>query len=71
MSAILTESEVEQIALDVLHDENGYSVLHGPDLTEGAQPERDYTDVILGGRLRHAIERLNPQIPAALTSILI
>ena len=33
---ILYESEIEQIALEILHDENGYDLLYGPDMSEGA-----------------------------------
>ncbi len=60
----LYESEIEQITLELLHDENGYAVLYGPDLAEGAGKEREYTEVILSTRLRAAIDRLNPTIPA-------
>lgn len=60
----LYESEIEQIALDLLHDENGYDVRFGPDLAEGAGKERDYNEVVLSARLRSAIERINPKIPA-------
>ena len=58
------ESEIEQIALDLLHDENGYEIRFGPDLTEGATKERDYTEVVLQARLRNAINKINPAIPA-------
>jgi len=61
---ILYESEIEQIALDLLRDENGYTVLYGPDLAEGNAPERTYPEVVLQNRLRQAIDRLNPAIPA-------
>src|SRR4051812_19644473 len=60
----LYESEIEQIALELLRDENGYTLLYGPPLAEGAHPERVYTEVILQARLRSAIERLNPHILA-------
>jgi type I restriction enzyme R subunit len=60
---ILYESEIEQIALELLRDENHYSILYGPDLLEGAHPERTFTDVILPNRLRAAIDRINPHIP--------
>lgn len=59
-----TESEIEQVTLELLRDENGYTILFGPDLTEGASPERTYNEVILKVRLRAAIDRLNPHIPA-------
>lgn len=58
------ESEIEQIALDLLRDENGYDVRFGPDLAEGAGKERDYNEVVLSARLRSAIDRINPKIPA-------
>ena len=34
------ESEIEQLALDLLHDENGYDVLYGPDIADGPDGER-------------------------------
>ncbi len=60
---ILYESEIEEIALKLLADENGYLILYGPDLLEGASPERGYSEVVLKNRLRTAIDRLNPRIP--------
>ncbi len=63
MNQRLYESEIEQIALELLRDENGYTVLFGPDLAEGVNPERDYSEVILQARLHAAIDRLNPHIP--------
>lgn len=60
---ILYESEIEQISLELLRDENGYAILYGPDLLEGASPERGYCEVILKNRLRTAIDRINPRIP--------
>jgi len=44
----------------------GYRPLHGPTIApEGEHPERSsYQQVLLPGRLREAIDRLNPQIPA-------
>lgn len=64
MKNLITESEIEHIALDLLRDEKGYKVLYGPDLAEGANPERVFSEVILQARLRAAIDRLNPHIPA-------
>ena len=57
------ESQIEEIALKLLRDENGYVILYGPDLLEGTHPERTFTEVILKARLRAAIDRLNPRIP--------
>ena len=59
-----TESIVEQAALAWLEG-LGYHVMHGPDIAPGEpQSERDdYRQVVLEGRLRWALERLNPDIP--------
>jgi len=66
MSHVITESEVEQAALDIL-EELDYETLYGPDIApppEGVRPERkSYSDVVLADRLSKAIERLNPTIP--------
>lgn len=60
----ITESEIEQIALDILNEELGYTVLYGPDMADGMHKEREFGDVVLNKRLRHAIDKLNPGIPA-------
>jgi type I restriction enzyme, R subunit len=62
----MTEDQLEQETLGWLADV-GYSVLKGPDIApDGLAPERDnYRQVILTGRLRAAIDRLNPGVPAA------
>ena len=60
---IFYESEIEQMALELLRDENGYTIRFGPDLLEGAVPERDASEVILRNRLRSAIDRINQHIP--------
>jgi len=59
-----TESTIEQAAIDWLKG-LGYAYAFGPDLAfDGTTPERkNYEDVILFGRLREAIARLNPNIP--------
>ena len=62
---ILYESEIEQVTLELLRDESGYSLAYGPDLLEGLTPERVYNEVILKGRLKTAIDRLNPHIPVS------
>ena len=64
LSKVLTESEVEQVALDILCF-LGYGVLHGPDIApDGTRPERQsYADVVHFSRLRETIDRLNPKIP--------
>lgn len=67
MALGFTESVVEEAALSWLSS-LGYAVLHGPDIAFGqSQSERtdpDFHDVILEGRLRRALERLNPELPA-------
>ncbi len=62
----MTEDQLEQEALGWLADV-GYTVLHGLDIApDGGSPERaDYRQVVLVERLRAAVERLNPAIPAA------
>ncbi|MBP6177428.1 MAG: type I restriction endonuclease subunit R [Anaerolineales bacterium] len=60
----LYESEIEQIALDLLQNENSYKIRFGPDLAEGAGKERYYNEVVLSARLRSAIDRINPNLPA-------
>jgi type I restriction enzyme R subunit len=70
----LNESHVEEAALEWFA-ELGYAVEHGPHLAPGeyaegtltpalSQGEREsYGEVVLVGRLREAIRRLNPAIP--------
>ena len=61
----ITESATEEAALSWLAG-LGYSVLHGPEIAPGELlAERpDYDEVVLTGRLRDAVARLNPGIPA-------
>jgi type I restriction enzyme R subunit len=60
-----SESVVEQAALGWL-DGLGYAIKHGPEFTPGeAGAEREgYGQVVLERRLRGALARLNPQLPA-------
>ncbi len=60
----LDESTVEAAALEWF-EALGYAVGHGPHLAPGeSAAERDsFGDVVLVGRLREAIRRLNPKIP--------
>ena len=60
----LNESVVEDAALS-WYRELGYAVAHGPALAPGepAAERESFGDVILIGRLRDAIRRLNPAIP--------
>lgn len=67
MTKTFTESIVEDAALDWLKS-LGYAVLHGPDIATGEpaaeRSDPNYRDVVLEGRLRHALERLNPDLPS-------
>jgi type I restriction enzyme R subunit len=60
----LNESHVEDAALEWF-GELGYAVGHGPHLAPGEPAaERDsFSEVVLVGRLREAIQRMNPAIP--------
>ncbi len=60
----LTESSIEQLAIELLVKQ-GYSYIHGAELApDAARPERaSFGDVILEGRLREALARINPTIP--------
>ena len=61
---ILTESVVEDAALDWFR-KLGYHVISGPDMPPGVGMLRaDYGDVVLGSSLRGAVARLNPELPA-------
>ena len=60
----LNESHLEEATLEWLA-ELGYAHGHGPDMAPGEPAsERDsFSDVVLKGRLREVIHRLNPAIP--------
>jgi type I restriction enzyme R subunit len=62
----MTEDQLEQEALGWLSDV-GYAVVQGAVLApDGDAPERaNYRDVLLAGRLREALARLNPAVPAS------
>ncbi|MBF0263308.1 MAG: type I restriction endonuclease subunit R, partial [Magnetococcales bacterium] len=61
----MTEEQLEREVLGWLA-EVGYASCHGPDLApEGRSPERkDYRQILLTDRLRGAMARLNPSVPA-------
>ena len=64
----LNESIVEDAALEWF-GELGYAVGHGPQLAPGepAAERESFGEVVLVGRLREAIRRLNPAIPPSRT----
>ena len=72
MSQVVAESHVEEAALAWL-EELGYAIASGPTIgPDGAQAERAaYGEVLLLGRLRAAIARLNPGLaPEAQAAVL-
>ena len=64
--ATLTEADVEQVTLQWLAAV-GWQTAHGPDIApETPNAERDdYGQVALERRLRDALARLNPDLPAS------
>jgi len=60
----ITESAIEDFVIELLISQ-GYQYIGGPDVApDGSKPERTtFGDVILSGRLRKAVERINPHIP--------
>jgi type I restriction enzyme R subunit len=64
MPKVITENEIEEVALEYFK-RIGYTVIYAPDISpDGGSPERQYNEVVLINRLRSAIDRLNPDIPA-------
>ena len=63
-SSGVSESTVESVALDWLVS-LGWTILHGPDIAPDtpAAERADYGEVVLNGRLRSALARLNPDRP--------
>jgi len=61
-----TETDLELATLDWL-EELGYTIVGGPEIApppDGERPERQsYSDIVLEGRLRSAINQFNPGIP--------
>jgi len=58
----LYESDIEKLILNQIA-EQGYEVRYGPNLLDGLTAERTETDLILEGRLRAALQRINPHLP--------
>ncbi len=61
----LTESAIETFAIE-LFQQLGYQYLYGPEIAPDSEtPERErFEDVVLLERLRSAVARINPTIPA-------
>jgi type I restriction enzyme, R subunit len=61
----ITENIIEAFAIELL-DKLGYEYIYAPDIAyDGENPERDsYAQVLLLNRLKNAVKRINPGIPA-------
>jgi type I restriction enzyme R subunit len=66
MSAFVNEDAVEQYAVE-LFQALGYNYLHGSVVAPGGNGEerKSFRDAVLVGRLRDALERLNPNLPTS------
>ena len=64
--ALITEDHLEQQCCEWF-TELGYAHVFAPQLdSDGTAPERtDFRQVVLTGRLRSALQRLNPEVPAS------
>ena len=63
MSNRMTESDIENLFLEVLEN-LGYETKYGPDISpDGPHQEREYSEVVLSVRLRERIRLINPNIP--------
>ncbi|MBF0234758.1 MAG: hypothetical protein HQK65_17225, partial [Desulfamplus sp.] len=60
----ITESAIEKFTIELL-EKSGYQYIYGPSIApDGETPEREsFEDVLLIGRLRKAIGRINPTVP--------
>jgi type I restriction enzyme R subunit len=61
----ITESDIETFAIDLL-ERQGYQYVYGPTIApDGDSPERaSFEDVLLFDRLKAAVARINPTVPA-------
>ncbi len=66
MKKIPTESDLELLVLETLQSVE-WDLKYGPDIApdEPAAEREDYREVVLAGRLRSAVVRLNPDLPSA------
>ena len=64
MAAVLSEDHIEQILIQEFID-LGYSYVNGADISpDGMAQEREFDEVVLKHRLKAAISKLNPSVPA-------
>ena len=63
MPSKMTESDVEELFLNILSD-LGYSIKFGPDISPGGlYKEREYSEVVLASRLKERLRIINPSLP--------
>lgn len=63
MTAVISEDHIEQVIIQEFVD-LGFSYINGADISpDGASQEREFDEVVLKHRLRHAIATINPSIP--------
>ncbi len=65
MTNKITESSIETLAIELL-EKQGYQYIYGPDIAPDSKtPERaSFEDVLLLDKLKNAVARINPFIPA-------
>ena len=64
MSRWMTESDVEELFLEILSG-IGYSIRFGPDISPGGkEPEREYSEPLLTGRVKERLQLINPGFPS-------
>ena len=62
--AVISKDHIEQIIIQEFID-LGHSYVNGAAIsTEGLAKEREYDEVVLKSRLRNAMAKLNPGVPA-------
>lgn len=65
MSAKLTENAIEDLAIELL-EKQGFSYIYGPEIAPNGDNSMRFSfeDVLLEDKLKAAIDRINPDIPA-------
>ena len=65
MKSPITESHVEEHAIDILKNNLNYNYEYGPNISpDGSKRERkDYKEVVLTNRLKRALKKINPKTP--------
>ncbi len=65
MKSIITEDEIEEVTLEILQEDLGYSYVYGVNIApDGKTPQRKtYQNVVLVEKLKDALQRINQDIP--------